>query len=1133
MSCSMPRAGILAMSALVLAIGTASAGELLRPVPPDAQVTRFTRFNLRYSLRDIVANSVQKVEFYITEDMGRTWRLYGEDPDRMSPMTIEVPGEGVYGFVSVVTDRFGNREREPVARTRPETVIVVDRTPPQAKWIAPTQNTLGRGKAIDLAWESTDAYFGPTPVKIQYAVDARSNHDRDAIWNTVQENLSASGRITWTPPEGASGRYNFRLVAEDRAGNLAVAYNPATLTIDNAPPLISSVSPLRSNKLVNDIIIDANDGPSGSGVKEVSLYTSDNGGGTWTLVKETVGGESVPVKRGSRSPIVFEAPKAGEYGLWPVVFDEAGNATPLPAVGVVGPYVLTIDNEPPIVTLSDSFLMGRAAVLSNETRSVQWTAYDPHILNGSGVISLSLDNGNTWQELRSGLAASGSETINFPFGSQSEEAKLRVQVSDEFGNVGEAVSATFKLSGAQTVIDSVTPVGGSSAPSGGFEDIYGGDRGAPPYIAPPPGSAAGGSQPYSYPSAQPYPDSQFPAAPSAPAGGLYDPYSQIAPPTTYAPPTSTDPYAGLYQSVPSLAPVPGSEESSAGSLPRAMLGNVDAPPTQTPLAPPAAAYQPPAAAPAAPPASSWAPSPRTGAIPAAPSAPADPFASPVLSTPAAPATSGGGLLPPPPGGQTGLTAPPPAAPSTPSAPAAPSTFGDDWLSGSGMSGDLGMPPPLPSEPGAGPAQPFPSSTGSGLSLDGLGSDLALPPLPGGPAAPSSAPPSSLRPPGQVSAPAAPSIPAPASPIPAAPPAPAAPVASPLTASPAQVQPLPSMDSLTPPPLSSAPAARPENPRQLSEYRAGEAKVQLDQGNLELALKTATESLNADSTNPRAYMILSQVYAQQDPKVNNFARAATLAKEATNIGRDWESWWNCADVFYRWAHRRNMDMQSLAASGQRAPVDVVDERNQALSNAQVAIGNSASLARQAGEAERKKIATTQGLIAYLRALTVPEPVAPAATSGPAVDEYRRAQAAYKAAAIPILREALPYFQSARGLGAPAYNETFHIGIINFRLAGLEKDSGNAAQAAQYYQEAAKALEEATTARDTPPGGPREAYYMLAYCYDLMAEPAGPNRARYKELALRYWRQTADFYSAGTAYRTFAEQRIETLSAEMGR
>jgi hypothetical protein len=341
------------------------------------------------------------------------------------------------------------------------------------------------------------------------------------------------------------------------------------------------------------------------------------------------------------------------------------------------------------------------------------------------------------------------------------------------------------------------------------------------------------------------------------------------------------------------------------------------------------------------------------------------------------------------------------------------------------------------------------------------------------------------------------------------------------------------DSLAAPPLTPPPAAeRPVNKRQESDHYVAEAKAHLDDGRPDLGLQSGTRALNADDGNPRAYSVLAQAYVQQDPP--NYAHAATLAKEATKLGRDWETWWNCADVFYRWAHARNKTVQAQIRADQRPPADILDERNQALNNAQIAIGNSAMLAAQgASDVERKQVAITQGEITYLRALTIPEPVRPAGDSGPAVDEYRRAFAAYKASVTPILVEALPFFQTAMQLdGAPSYRETFHLGIINFRLGGLERETGNIAQAATYYQDAARYLEEATTAKAVPAEGPREAYYMLAYCHDQLADAPGGNRARNKELALRYWRQTAEFYPAGTPYRDYAEQRLAALSAELG-
>lgn len=1109
------RAGSLVIAALLPILSMAVAGELARPVPSDAQVTRFTRFNIRYSLRDVVADGVQKVEFYITDDMGLTWRLYGEDPDRMSPMTVQVPGEGVYGFVCIATDRFGNREREPVARTHPETVIVVDRTPPAAKWLSPLQDILGRGQPLELKWESSDKYFGQTPVKIQYAAGAQNNHDREATWTNLQENLPANGSINWSPPTESSSKYNFRLIAEDRAGNMAVAYCPATVVVDANPPVVTGVSPLRSNKLENDIIIEAVDGQGGSGVKELSLYVSGNGGGTWALLKETTdNGMSVPVKRKPGSAITYTAPRSGSYALWPVVFDEAGNATPLPSVGVPGPYILEIDTEPPNVSLSSSFLMGRAAILSNESRRVEWTAYDPNVRDYSAVISLSLDNGNTWQELRSGLPASGSETINFPFGAQSEDAKLKVAVSDDFGNIGEDVSQSFKLTGAATTIDSVTPVSStsSSTPSTsgtGWPDYLTGDGGTPPVIALPPGVTSTPIQQPTVPTPPVYqPNYPTVSAPSTPA-----PLPPVSTPqTTYggAPATPWGAPSGPSIQSPSLPPIQGgtgpvSGESSATSIPSAMLGNVQSQPPQQPAAP---IVQPPVPPPApieTPSATTgWTPSPGAGRPPAAGTPPSMPTTSSIPGGAISPPIGTGSSLPPPPlglpGGQTdtAIAPPPPTGLSS-----QPSLF-------EGFDSSPVMPPPLPGAPDS-TSSLTPQQPSGGSPFDGPLPPPALPEtgIGGGTASTPAPQTSGLRPPGSVTPPAV-SFPS----------------------EPSRPDSMPQSSGLSMPPvIETSPAERPVNKRDTSNHYVRESKSFQEEGRFDQAVRSATEAINTDDKNPAAFMQLSQIMARKVPP--DYVRAATTARAATELDQDWETWWNCAEVYYIWAHARNREVMAMLNSGQTAPSTLIDERNQTLANAKVAINNAALRSQAADAAARKKIANTQGLIAYLDAMKVPQPVNPGDTTGPAADEYRRAMQTYKATVTPMFLEAQPHFQSAMTLdGPPSYSETFHLGMINYRLGNAERDTGNNAQATIYYQEAVKYLEQATTAKDVPTDGPREAYYMLAHCYDILSRQPGVDRTRTMEQALRYWRQTVEFYSPGTPYRTFGEQRIETLSREMG-
>ena len=1175
MQCSFARTAFCFLAAITLGIA-AYAGELARPVPSDAQVTRFTRFNIRYTLRDIIAEGVQKVEFYISDDMGGTWRLYGEDPDKTSPMTVEVPGEGVYGFVSVVTDRFGNRERAPGPRTRPETVIVVDRTAPTAKWLAPTQDVLGRGQTVEMQWESADDYFGETPVKIQYAANAKDNHSPNANWQTARENLPANGSLTWTPP--GSARYNFRLLAEDRAGNLAVAYCAATVRVDNTPPLVTAVTPLRSNKLENDIAVEARDNDDGSGVKEYSLYTSDNGSATWTLVKENVGGESLPVKRRPGETIAWKAPRSGEYPLWPVVFDEAGNATPLPSIGVAGPYILVVDNEPPQVTLSNSFLMGRAAVLANETRRIEWTSYDPHIQEGSARILLSLDNGNTWRELRSSMPANGFETVNFPFSEQSEEAKLKVTVSDTFGNVGESVSETFKLSAAETTIDSVTPRGGGSSQN----DIFNtgpSDVGIAPSPAPTMPSTSGGWFGF---------------------GGSSDSSPQQPPPASIPGFNTSGGGADIYGGGSDVyRPLGGGygSESSAGSVPQAMMrdtgragstsgggsisgggsdifggyvpppaggGFVPAPPGGG-IAPPSAGGDLPGFGSSSQDSAGWQPSPGAGmADSGLPSGFGGSWES--AQPPASQSSDGGfgmGGLVPPPGGGTSAGGMGDWASSAPAGSGLGGSAADQWPSSTGELASSGLQPPAfngfgddagvvappPVQPGSQSAfsEGFAAPGMGGLSLDSLGGgnmmdDLELPGAPLAFGGPDQTQPGGgggsgfLRPPSS---------------------APDTPDATPQTRDsgtanqpwPGVTDSMPPLAQDGPPPVVprldgesggglslpqeiDRPQERPVNQRQASQHYVNQSKAFREENRVDLARDSAQKAVDIDGTNPAAYMELAQVNARMEPP--DYVTAANLAKEATNLQADWETWWNCADVFYVWANASNREIQAMQRNGQTPPINLIDERNSTLSNANIAINNAASVLPPGDRAAAKKVVVTQGMIAYQRALTVPEPSNPGATEDAyAMEDYRRRQAEYKASVSPLLQEAMPYFRSALSMGgAPEYSETFQLGIINFRLAGLERDTGNAAQATTYYQDAVTYLEQATNAANAPKEGPREAYYMLAHSHDQLSGQPTANRARHRELALRYWRQTADFYDIGSPYRIYAEQRIEALSEEMG-
>ena len=60
------------------------------------------RFSLAYELEAVGNYGVEAIELYGSLDGGKSWSLWGKDPDRNSPFDIETKEEGIFGFRIVV-----------------------------------------------------------------------------------------------------------------------------------------------------------------------------------------------------------------------------------------------------------------------------------------------------------------------------------------------------------------------------------------------------------------------------------------------------------------------------------------------------------------------------------------------------------------------------------------------------------------------------------------------------------------------------------------------------------------------------------------------------------------------------------------------------------------------------------------------------------------------------------------------------------------------------------------------------------------------------------------------------------------------------------------------------------------------
>ncbi len=108
----------------------------------------------------------KNVELYLTENGGEKWFHYGTDQDASSPMEVEVPGDGTYGFTIRVRNDMGLAEIPPQPGEHPDLTVTVDQTPPTAELHPPRQVRAHR--AINLCWNGQSATRNSREVPLPY-----------------------------------------------------------------------------------------------------------------------------------------------------------------------------------------------------------------------------------------------------------------------------------------------------------------------------------------------------------------------------------------------------------------------------------------------------------------------------------------------------------------------------------------------------------------------------------------------------------------------------------------------------------------------------------------------------------------------------------------------------------------------------------------------------------------------------------------------------------------------------------------------------------------------------------------------------------------------------------------------------
>jgi len=191
------------------------------------QLVNNTHVFLEYQIEQMGPSGVGKVEVWLTRDQGQSWARVGEDPDRKSPVEVDLPGEGLFGVSLVVTNGRGFGGTPPTPGDAPDWWIEVDVTKPTAEilGVQPAMGVDDGGLIIN--WTARDKNLGAEPIDLYYSV----NHD--GPWQVIAKGLKNDGHYRWSVPTEAGAQAYLRLVATDRAGNSVHCDTAQSVALDD------------------------------------------------------------------------------------------------------------------------------------------------------------------------------------------------------------------------------------------------------------------------------------------------------------------------------------------------------------------------------------------------------------------------------------------------------------------------------------------------------------------------------------------------------------------------------------------------------------------------------------------------------------------------------------------------------------------------------------------------------------------------------------------------------------------------------------------------------------------------------------------------------------------------------------
>jgi hypothetical protein len=202
------------------------AGPRGSAVAATRKIINTTHVTLEYQIEQAGASGVGKVEVWVTSDHGQSWQKLADDPDRRSPVEVDLPGEGVYGVSLVVSNGRGFGATPPAPGDAPDGWIEVDVTKPFVELVSVRPGTDGDAAALWITWTARDKNLAAEPVDLYYSPN------RDGPWTVIAKGVRNDGRYRWAAPAEMPLAF-VRVAVTDKAGNSSKCDTPQAVALDD------------------------------------------------------------------------------------------------------------------------------------------------------------------------------------------------------------------------------------------------------------------------------------------------------------------------------------------------------------------------------------------------------------------------------------------------------------------------------------------------------------------------------------------------------------------------------------------------------------------------------------------------------------------------------------------------------------------------------------------------------------------------------------------------------------------------------------------------------------------------------------------------------------------------------------